>query len=227
MGETVLETKRTEHGTILHRLSDGGSKEWRAIMAGLSMPTEEANGYFVILAEEWTGGGTVFEGQEPRRGKILLLAESEIQSPFLNDILKPLTDECSLLGCREIYLGFEEIGMGKEPDEQVSLVREHFYDKHLDITLYSAPYFKSFKTGMDIIRNFLDKALLVLPEDSLAAQQLASFSQDDLLQKPEVRFVAINGLRFAVGAFHKNRPSQFPNWTPKRKGRAFNIRRFK
>jgi hypothetical protein len=221
--ETVVEVKRTNHGTIIHKLSDGSTKEWRAIMAGLSLPTEEANGYFIILAEEWTGGGTVFEGQKPRRGKILLLAEKEIQSPFLNDTLKPFTDECSLFGCREAYAGFAE---DDEDIDEVKLAREYLYDEHLNISLRPAPYFKKFKTGVDIIRDFLDKALLALPEDSLAAQQLNSLSQDDLLEKPEVKFVAVNGLRFAMGAFHK-----FTLWvgsfTPKRRMIPHPVKRYR
>jgi hypothetical protein len=212
-GATVIEIKRTKHSTIVHKLSDGTTKEWRSILAGLSLPTEEANGYFIILGEEWTGGGTVFEGQKPRRGKILPLVEREIQSSFLNDTLRPFGDECSLFGCRDAYAGFDE---GDEDIDQIKLAREYFYDEHLDINLQPAPYFKKFKTGMDIIRTFLDKALLVLPEDSLVCQQLDSFSQYDLLEKPESKFVGLNGLRFAIAAFYKNAPSELSNWTPPR-----------
>jgi hypothetical protein len=212
----VVEAKETDHGTIIHRMSDGSQREWAAIRAGLSLPTEEADGYFIILGEKWTGAGTVFEGQKTKRGKILLLAEQEVQSPFLDDTLKPLSDECSLVGCSNVYAEFEE-----EPErnmETVLLARDFINEQKMHISLLPAPFHGKFKTGVDIIRFYLNNALLDLPESSPVSQQLAVLSQADLIDKPEVKFVAINGLRFAIGSFHKNRPWAGPPYSPPRKG---------
>jgi len=226
MKETnVVEAKETDHGTIIHQLSDGSHWEWAAVRAGLSLPTEEANGYFAILGEDWTGGGTVFEGQKPKRGKIHLLAEREIQSPFLNDTLKPLSDECSLVGCHDVYAEFEE-----EPERNMDVVllaRDFINEQEMHISLLPAPFHGNFKNGMDIIRLYLNNALLDLPESSLASQQLAIISQADLIDKPEVKFIAVNGLRLAMGAFHKYRPwFGRPYYPPRgRSGNPYNVRR--
>jgi hypothetical protein len=214
--ETVVEIKRPDYGTIVHVHADGSQKEWAGIRAGLSLPTEESNGYFIILGEEWIGAVTRFEGQEPKRGKIRLLWEEEIKSPFLNDTLRPFTDQCSLFGCREAYTGFEKNKTDEEIDQQVLLAREYLYDQHTNVNLYSAPYFKDFKAGVDIIRSFLDKALLDLPKDSLANQQLANLAQPDLKETPEMKFVAINGLRFVVASFHKSPPRPGKPWVSRR-----------
>ena len=226
MKETnVVEAKETDHGTIIHQLSDGSQREWAAVRAGLSLPTEEANGYFAILGEDWTGGGTVFEGQKPKRGKIHLLAEREIQSPFLDDTLKPLSDECSLVGCSNVYAEFEE-----EPErnmEAVLLARDFISEQKMHISLLPAPFQAKFRIGMEIIRLYLNNALLDLPESSLASQQLAILSHTDLIDKPEVKFIAVNGLRLAMGAFHKYRPWFGRPYTPPRhKGPPYyNVRR--
>ena len=221
---TVVEWKKTDSGIIQHQLSDGSMKEYAAIRAGLSLPTEEANGYFVILGEIFMSA-TWFEGQERKRGKVQLLAEQEIQSAFLDDTLRPFTDECALLGCQAAYTGFSDTPDIDEIDQQVRLAREQLQDQRSGVTLYSAPYFAKFKTGVDIIRSFIDKALLILPENSIAAQQLGSLSQYDLAEKPESRFVAVNGLRFVMGSFHKSPPNIGQNWVPRRQRRAFNLSR--
>jgi hypothetical protein len=218
---SVVKAESTERGTIVHHYADGKKKEYAAIRAGLSWPTEEANGYFIILGEEYLGGGTVFEGQKPKRGKLLLLGEQEVQSPFLDDTLKPLSDECSLVGCSNVYAEFEE-----EPErnmETVLLARDFINEQEMHISLLPAPYKGKLKTGVDIIRFYLNDALLVLPESSLASQQLATLSQADLIDRPEVKFIAINGLRFVMGSFHKNRPWAGPPFTPRRKGRQRNV----
>jgi hypothetical protein len=205
MEQTVTKVEMSEkHGTIIHYLADGSQKEWAAIRAGLSWPTESANGYFIVLGEEFTGGGTVYEGEKPRRGKILLLAEQELQSPFLNDTLKPLTDECSLLGCISVFADFEETT--ERNMEDVLLAREYINEHRLNISFSPAPFQGKFKTGVDIIRFALNDALLDLPAPSLAQQQLDILSQADLTDKPEVKFVAVNGLRLVMGAFHKFAP---------------------
>ena len=220
---TVIEAKKTDSGIIHHQLSDGSRKEWAAIRAGVSLPTEEANGYFIIFGEEWTGGGTVYEGQKPRRGRLQILAEQQIESPFLRDTLRPFTDACSMFGCAYAYAGFDDNNPA-ETDQQVQLAQEWIYDEGLRIRLYSAPYHKKFKVGVDLIHSFLDKALLILPEKSLVAQQLAGLSQHDLLEKPETRFVAVNGLRFVIGSFHKSPPT-IGSFSPKRQRRSLHLPR--
>ena len=221
---TVVEWKKTDSGIIQQKLSDGSVKEYAAIRAGLSLPTEEANGYFVILGEIFMSA-TWFEGQERRRGRLHVLAEQEIESAFLDDTLRPFTDECALLGCQAAYTGFTDSISPDELDQQVRLARERLQEHRSGVTLYSAPYFAKFKTGVDIIRSFIDKALLILPENSLAAQQLGSLSQVDLAEKPETRFVAVNGLRFCVASYHKNPPNIGQKWEPRRQRRAFNLSR--
>ena len=222
---TVVEWKKTDHGIVLHQLSDGSRKEWAAIRAGLSLPTEEANGFFIILAESWTGTATRFEGQDRKRDRLHVLAEQEIQSAFLDDTLRPFTDECALLGCQAAYTGFSDTPDVDEIDQQVRLAREQLQEQHSGVTLYPAPYHKQFKVGIDIIRSFLDKALLVLTEKSLVAQQLVSLSQYDLAEKPESRFVAVNGLRFVIGSFHKSPPNIGQKWVPRRQRRPLNLAR--
>lgn len=212
---SVVKAERTDRGIVLHHFVDGCKKEYAAIRAGLSFPTGEANGYFAILGAEYTGNGTVFEGQPPKSGKVLLLAEREVQSPFLHDTLKPLFDECSLLGCSDVYAEFEEeleLNM-----EDVLLAREFLNEEKINISFLSAPYQAKFKTGIDIIRRYLNDALLDLPESSLASQQLGILSQSDPLDTPEVKFVAVNGLRFIVAAFHRDRAWSSRQFVPNRR----------
>jgi hypothetical protein len=143
-----------------------------------------------------------------------MLAEREVQSFFLDDTLKPLTDECALFGCMDIYADFEE--ETEENIENVLLTREYVSKQELNLSIMSAPFQRTFKVGLDIIRRYLNEALLDLPEASLARQQLDILSQADLLDKPETKFVAVNGLRFVMGAFHKFKPWLLRNYTPPR-----------
>jgi hypothetical protein len=212
--QTIVKIEKDEKtGVTLHHFADGGKKAWAAIRAGLSWPTEEANGYFIILGEEYVGG-TIYEGQEPPRGKILLLAEREVSSFFLDDTLRPLTDECALYGCRAVYADFDEETEANM--ENVTLAREYVSKQKSSISFQSAPFQGKFKVGLDILRPYLNEGILDLPASSMAQQQLDILSQADLVDKPEVKFVAVNGLRFVMGAFHKFRPNGLGVYHPPR-----------
>jgi hypothetical protein len=79
---------------------------------------------------------------------------------------------------------------------------------------------KNFVFGISVIRRWLDDGRLDISPDSIAAKQLESITDIDLQGSPEIKYPAINGLRYAIAAFHKFRPNYEPPFRPKRRNRG-------
>ena len=211
MYNNVIEAKMTDRGTVIHTFNDGTTKKYSAVKAGLSWPTPTSPGYFVILGEEQRSH-TKFEGVKQQRGKLILLTEYESQSPFLDDLVPKFSDSCSLYYCSYVYADLRE-----EHKDEADPFREWYYDSGGGGTsLCEGSFIDSFSLGVSLIRKWLDERLLVLPENSIAREQLKKITGPDLEDSPETRFFAVNGLRFVIAAFHKYQPSNLVGWTPNR-----------
>lgn len=199
----VTEVKKTERGSIVHIVDrlDGRTETivYSSIRGGLSWPTPEASGYFIILAEEYRDFGKFEAKDRGERGKIRLLAEHEANSLYLDEFFRELTDSCSLLHCRKVYADLRE-----DFEEVAEYYREFKYKEKVPFgTLEEAPYCKDFQLGLSITRRWLDKGLLEIPKDSIVYGQLKAITKEDLGDHPEKRFSALNALRLVMASFHK------------------------
>jgi hypothetical protein len=208
----IIEAKVT-NGVITHKDTSGEIFRYTAVRCGLSWPSAEASGFYVVLGEEWRGP-TIYEGREGEKGKLILLKEQEIESPLLNELLPRITDDCTQFACEKVYTDLSENFEG-----YAEFYHRYIYDKNINYgRLCDAPYSDAanFLLGVSIIKIWLKDVLLELPPDSLTRNQLRGLSDEDLKDSPEVKFPAVNALRHSVNAFYKFRPSNLIGWTPNR-----------
>jgi hypothetical protein len=177
--------------------------KYSAVRAGLSWPQGLAPAYYCILGEEFLGIDE--EGRREQKGKLKLFAEYEFPGISLNDFFAKLTDDCHLFCCDSIYTDYTFIG------DKFGDFAEAFYDytRNNNIkrgSIQPAPFVDNFLLGVSTIQDWIGTKRLELPEDTIVHQQLKRITKPDLEESPEVTFYAINGLRFVVGAFDKDRP---------------------
>jgi hypothetical protein len=206
----IIEAK-VSNGVITHKDTSGEMFRYTAAHCGLSWPSAEASGFYVIVAEEWRGP-TIYEGHESEKGKLILLKEQEIASPLLNELLPRITDDCTQFACEKVYTDLSE-----NFEDYAEFYRRYIYDRNISYGhLCDAPYFSNFLLGISIVEQWLKDVLLELPEESITRHQLRGLSIEEIKDSPEVRFPAVNALRHAVSAFYKFRPSNLVGWTPNR-----------
>jgi len=209
----IVESER-QGNCIIHKVASGGVNpdifKWAAIRAGLSWPSPNSPGFYILIGEEYL--------EESRygsksRGKLQVFAEKNYQSLFLDGLFKALTDDCALYHCGKIYT---DLPMEEDDNGEASLYREYAYLNHIPLgRLEEAPYSDNFALGVSLIKRWQENGLLVLPEDSLVRRELKILTKEDLADKPEIRFPAINALRFVISAFEKFKPSS-GTFRPKR-----------
>ncbi|MBN1841680.1 MAG: hypothetical protein JW883_05285 [Deltaproteobacteria bacterium] len=214
----VIKTELTQKGIIVHKIAEGDELKtvhYSAVRCGLSWPSTEASGFYVILAEEYVDQ-TRFEGQKRPRGKLRFLKEREHPSVFLDKLFVNLTDDCALFHCGTVY---SDLDVTREKDAE--FYREWTYEKKIihGKALEEAPYFDNFALGLSLIRRWVSDGLLELPEDSITRKQLKNITKADVDTLPPARVHAINALRFVVAAYHKYPPGPFMPYTPTRKKR--------
>jgi hypothetical protein len=168
------------------------------------------------LGEEYRPGKR-FEGQEKLRGKLLLLSEGRSEKPYPQDLYRLLTDGCASFLGTSVYTD-----LGNEHEGNAALFREWMYENSSRVTLYDAPYRGNFAFGISIIGKWFDEGLLELPEDSLVRKQLKQLTAGDFEEGDvEVRYFAVNALRFVVAAFDKAPARDFTGWQPDRSASRF------
>jgi hypothetical protein len=101
-----------------------------------------------------------------------------------------------------------------------SAYEQYRFDKKIYLgRLEQAPFAENFQLSIALINDWLKTCRLELPEHSIARQQLKRISKQELDDKPENKFYAINGLRYAVAAFHKFKPVRHGGrWKRNRRG---------
>lgn len=199
----VIEARKTKRG-VSHVIvtSNGESKtvSYAAIRAGLAWPVGSLPAYHCILGEEHIYIDK--DNQRDQRGRIHLLSEQEYQGMSIDAMFAMLTDDCACLYCGCIYTDTAAKYQGC-----MEAYTQYIYDKKIKIgKLEQAPFANSFNTGTGFIYDWIKNGRLVLPEKSIAKEQLKRISKQELDDKPEEKFNAINALRHSVGAFHKYKP---------------------
>ena len=225
----VKSSKITNKGTVLLTITeaDGNTiqKEFSSVRAGLSLPTSEQETYYIVLGQEYRGG-TKYEGQPEEQGQILFLSDHQSQSIFFSHIVESLTDDASRYGFKEVYLDYSY--ETKRRLEEVTFLNKCVREKKLGFSLSfsTAPYFEDFAFGMNVLNIYLERGLLVLPEECLAIAQLRMLQKQDLAPgKGEEKFGSLNALRFVIGSFHKSPPLAGRGFQPKRERRPLNLAR--
>ncbi len=73
-----------------------------------------------------------------------------------------------------------------------------------DVFVEEAPDADNFILGISRIKSSIDEGRLIIPSDSLVTSELRSITKDDLADKQENAFPAINSLRHVLGSYIRN-----------------------
>jgi hypothetical protein len=212
----VVKARRTDEGIVIHEMDNGESKKFLAVRGGISWPVMDGPlpAYYCILGEEYVGI-THFEGQEPQRGKLILLSENEAPDVLALDWLyAKISDDVVRFGCDTFYTVTKEL-RGEDYSGYVETFQEFMVEKEVRVHLEEAPWADKPDLGMYHIDSWKKKGLLDLPEESLVCKQLEMVTADIVNQLPQ-RLPAVNALRFVACGFQKDRPNPgAKNWRAK------------
>ncbi len=202
---------------IVHEVEgEQGSRkiEYSAVIGGISWPTNTSPAYACILGQVWDGELRTM-GKRQRKGAIKFLGEYHSDALSNEDFFRKVSDGVVMFYCENFFTDL---------DEQWEGYRESFRDylNEKEIVkpvphLEQAPFSEKFLWGASSINDLRAEGKITIPEGTLIHRQLASITNEDLEDSPETNFWAVNALRFAIGAFHKNdyRPVVLPRRKPK------------
>jgi hypothetical protein len=198
-----VKVKRVSGSIIIEITSDDGQTKdeyFRGVRCGLAWPTAASTGYFVLI------------GQYDRRnvtGKFPLrfLRECAVETP--GKLFQNLFDEMGAFHSWEIFSDLSE----KNLSYLAAFEQEMRGNRNLqDIRLDFAPFYQNFSHGVSLIKEWMESGALYIPRDTLVHEQLTTITAENSQSDPERTFFAINGLRYAVGAFEAS--LSFPSPSP-------------
>lgn len=171
-------------------------KRYSAIRGGISWPTAQASAYFCIVGQEYVGSNGTEDSASA--GTSILLAEHESKSFSLSGFYDRIIDLSEQMLCSDFYVYMDEVRFndGFLNDFQA-------LERSRNVCLQDALDKDNFLLGISRIRESIDKGLLIIPEDSILYGQVQGISREDLQDKPEDIFFAINALRHVVGSFYR------------------------
>ncbi|MBC2710702.1 MAG: hypothetical protein HGJ94_06790 [Desulfosarcina sp.] len=205
MKEFVTKAWKTDQGLIAHQLVDENgigkpARRYVAVYCGISWPSADSPAYYCLLGEEFCGhkdGGII-------RGKVRLLAESESEGISLDSFFARATDDICHFRCDSTFAAVDE----KKYIDFTTAYYDFCSDRQIHLgRMEQAPFEKEFLVGVALIGDWHRSGRLEIPTDSIIHRQLKQIGMHDLGERPEERFFAINAFRFALGAFHKNKPN--------------------
>ena len=75
----IIEAKLS-NGVIIHKDASGKIFRYAAVRGGLSWPSADAPGFYIILGEEWRGP-TKYEGEKQKKGKKRMRQIGNVEVP--------------------------------------------------------------------------------------------------------------------------------------------------
>ena len=206
----VTKATKTDKGIIVHDLDSKETRSYVAVRGAISWPliSENLPAYFCMYGEEYIRF-------EDKRGRLRFLCEHEALDMSLTTFFTKLTDAVFLYGCTTFYV-IIKISHREDYGGYTEALQKFIYEKQANVQLEEAPWHERPDLGIHHIREWKDKGLLEIPEDSLIRAQLQDLQKDKVKAIPET-LNAVNALRFVVCGFEKDKPPN-PNKKNWRKG---------
>ena len=220
----IIKSSRSENGIISHVVDTCDSlpqeMQYVTVRGGLSWPNQGAPAYYIIFGQIH-GGITRFQNDENRKKPVRFLreyADSDLIAFF-----KRLSEDIVLLSCQGLYVEKSEELKGYEASLEGFCKDERIEDRPY-LYLEEASFADNFQYGATIIKEWLTRKDLILPEGTIIYSQLfcdgireTDFSASDVA----ARFYAVNALRHVITAlnFHDFGPSK-PRRIRRRDGRV-------
>jgi hypothetical protein len=112
-----------------------------------------------------------------------------------------------------------------DPSEEQSAFTDAWYAFQRQHGLYGiqltpAPYANNFIFGLSLIQDALKSDTLDIPKTFQVFEELKQIAKPDLATAPEIKYPAINALRFVIGSFRSQPVSSAAGYRPDRSGRS-------
>lgn len=202
---SVLKSK-SKDDMVIHEVYTGknGRETFRysSIKVGAVWPNDPYPAYYVILAEEHVPT-PYYEGEKPKRGRLLVLSEFQTSNLDLSVFNSKLTDDLTLFHCDRIFTNTDEQYLSYEEGFK-------FYQNQHKIMfgrIEQAPYADNFRLAVSLIKEWKKSGTLIVPKGTVIREQFSQLEPDELPESPEEVYYAIQGLGYAVAAFFKFGPS--------------------
>lgn len=206
MNDTIVLKSRRDNDVIIHELYGNDERRYLSVMGGVSWHTAIAPAYYCIWGEEYRKGKIRDLDIEKEQMRLLMLAEGEFTDESLDDLFLAMTDDAVLYYCEDIYANKK-----KKFEGMASAYGDYQSERNINLgALWQAPYEKNFMLGLSLIKDWVNKGILKIPENTIIRKEMKSVTEEGLRTSPEKRFTAINALRFVVGGFKK-----YPKYYPK------------
>jgi hypothetical protein len=170
----------------------------------------------VFLSEDFIGWPE--RGEKVQRGKLRLLSECLHSDISIDELFQKLSDDAVRLYAESIYTNVD----GEQNADFVTAFEQYRYDNNIRLgSLKQAPFAETFDIGASLVLSWLKSGRLDIPSDSIVFDQLKQFSIQDLSDRPNEKFYAINALRHCVSGFQKYGPTR--PWRPRGRRNAMAI----
>lgn len=216
----IIKSSRSENGIISHVVDTGDSlpqeMQYVTVRGGLSWPKGSAPAYYIIFGQIH-GGVTRFQTDDTHKKPVRFLreyADSDLMAFF-----RRLSEDIVLLCCQGLYVEKSEELKGYEES-----LTNYWKDKRIEARPYleEGSFVDNFQYGATIIREWLTRRDLILPEGTIIYSQLLEIKDSDFSDSDvAAQFYAINALRHVITAlnFRNFGPSK-PNRYRRRDGRV-------
>jgi hypothetical protein len=195
MVDQIVPKGRTQDGlTIVEIVTPTKieKKYFFGIRCGLAWPiSNEARGYFCLIGQHQP---KLITGEWP------LMVLTEGISLTLDGLFESMFNEMGIFGATEIFvdaspkyrsfvINLDDFRTKKRPTQP--------------IIIEPAPFCQSFIHGFELINKWIhpDKKGLTIPKSFIIYEQLRNFKNQELDGEPELRFNAMNALRYVLGGF--------------------------
>jgi len=205
--ENVTSAKKEKDRSITLVITDPVTrtkikKRFADIRGGISWPTSKASACFCVLGQEYL---PLEEDERPKevKGKRILLAEFESKSLGLSSFYKKITDIAEQFLCRVFYA---ELPEDRNECGYMNDLNKIASGRGSKLYISEAFDANNFQNGLSRIDDSIKMKELVIPEDSIVYSQLQNLAHEELENKPEEIYSAINALRHVLGSYYRSAP---------------------
>ena len=193
-----LQNSDTGGRHIVHHVLNGDVEQtfrYVSVRAGVSFPSQEAPGAFVVIGQE------LDDKLEVAPTPLVLLDEAVFTGLSVDGFWDKVTDAVVLHDAKPIYFDTQD-------EANLNAFQDYCNRKKLNIDYLGAPWPDNFFTGLSTANDWWSEGRLILDKTSQVRNQLKSITRADLKESPETKFPLVNALRHVLSGFRKYPPSK-------------------
>jgi len=199
----IISSHRRDDFSIVLKIENPVSREledkyYSDIRMGLHWPTAASSACFVIIAQGYPVSGT--------QGRRELIAEYVSESIGMNGFYRQIIHYAQELYCTRLYAILPE---NRSECGYLQDLEEYSWRKECSLSIDES-LVDNFFLSVSRIRDSMDNGNLVIPDNSVAYEQLNRIVREDLQDNPDERFHYIDALGHVLDGFYRHPPVNQP-----------------